>query len=298
MKIVISESTGQIGRPLTDQLDFAKHDIVLIGRDRSKLEDAENRGATVAEGDLFDGEFLRETLTGADTYFFLPPPNFQSDNMVEEYRRVATVSRDAARAAHVERIVHLSTLGGHLEREETGLIRGQHFAETIIRDGAPHVLHLRNGFFLENYLGAVPTIAEQGAIYFPVSPEVRYSFVSAIDIARIAHDLLDAPTWTGHRVVEFQGRDAYSFGEVAEQFAKGLGREVAHVAVPPDAAVEAMVGMGMSQSYARDLTKIFTSIEAGILQPEFERTDSRVCQNGMTPAEFAKLVLKPTLENA
>ena len=298
MKIVISGSTGQIGRQLIERLDFSKQDIVLIGRDASKLQDAKDRGATVATGDLLDGAFLKATLTDADTYFFLPPPNFQSNDMVGDYQRLAEVSRDAARAAGVERIVHLSTLGGHLDREETGLIRGQHIAETIIRDGAPHVLHLRNGFFLENFLGAVSTIAAQGAIYFPVSSESRYSFVTTVDIARIVHDLLDAPTWTGHRVIEFQGPKDYSFGEVAAEFAKALGREVAHVAVPPEAAVEAMVGMGMSQEYAQDLTKLFTSIEADILQAEFQRGDSRVCQNGMTPEEFAQLVLKPAYKKA
>ena len=298
MKIVISGSTGQIGSKLTEMLDYSKNEIVLLGRDRSKLKDPAARGAIVKEGNLLDGEFLHEALSDADIYFFLPPPNFRSDDMVEEYRRLATVSRDAAREAAVERIIHLSTLGAHLDREETGLIRGQHLAEQIIRDGAPHVLHLRNGFFLENYLGAVQSIAEQGAIYFPVSPETRYAFVATQDVAKIIYDLLDSPGWSGHRVIEFQGPNSYSFAEIASQFAKSLDREINHVAVPPEAAEEAMVGLGMSQAYARDLVRPFTSIESGILVPEFERSDSRVRRNGLTPAAFARVALLPDLENA
>jgi len=296
MRIVITGSTGQIGRSLIKNLDFAKNEIVLISRNRSKLEEAEKRDATVLEGDMLDGKFMRSALSGADTYFFLPPPNFQSDDMVEEYRQLATVSRDAALEAGVERILHLSTLGGHLDREETGLIRGQHLAETLIRDGAPNVLHLRNGFFLENYIGAVATIKEQGAIYFPVSPDSSYSFVSSTDIAKIVKELLETPTWSGNRVIEFQGPANYTFGEVANQFAVSLGRAVCHVAVPPEAAIEAIVGMGMSESYATGLTKIFTSIEAGILKPEFNREDSRVRQTGMSPREFAQQVLKPIVD--
>jgi len=298
MKIVITGSTGQIGSSLIKNLDFSKNEIVLISRNRSKLEDAAKRGANVLEGDMLDGKFTRRALSGADTYFFLPPPNFQSNDMVEEYRQLATVSRDAAREAGVERILHLSTLGGHLDREETGLIRGQHLAEPLIRDGAPNVLHLRNGFFLENYVGAAATITDQGTIYFPVSPDSSYSFVSSIDIAKIVKELLETPTWTGNRVIEFQGPNDYTFGEVAAQFAAGLGREVNHVAVPPEAAIEAMVGMGMSEAYATGLTKIFTSIEAGILKPEFDRGDSRVRQTGMNPQEFAQQVLKPIVDAA
>ena len=59
---------------------------MLITRDKTKLSNVETSGAKVAEGSMFDEAFLTTTLTGADVYFFLPPPNFQSDNMVEEYR--------------------------------------------------------------------------------------------------------------------------------------------------------------------------------------------------------------------
>ena len=298
MKIVITGSTGQIGTQLLGRLDFERNEIVLIGRNRSKLEAFESRGATVREGSMLDPAFMRSALEGAEAYLFLPPPHFGSEDMIAEYRELAHVSQEAARGAGVQRIVHLSTLGAHLDREETGLIRGQHLAETIIREGAPHVLHLRCGFFLENYLGSLESIAGQGAIYLPVSADARYEFVATSDIARIARDLLETPTWTGHRVMELHGPATLTFGAVAEQFGEALGRAVRHVAVPPEAAIEAMVGMGMSQAYATDLTKLIHSIEQGILTPEFPRGDARVSQSGMTPKAFARQVLKPALERA
>ena len=296
MKIVITGSTGQIGTKLLGTIDFERNDIVLISRDPSKLDAFESCGATVLGGSMLDPAFMRSALEGADVYFFLPPPNFGSEDMIAEYRKLAEVSQQAARQAGVQRIVHLSTLGAHLDREETGLIRGQHIAETIIRDGAPNVLHLRCGFFLENYLGSAGTIAGQGAIYLPVSADSRYEFVATSDIAQIVKDLIETPTWTGHRVMEFQGPSTRTFGEVASQFSEALGREVNHVAVPPEAAIEAMVGMGVSKAYATDLAKLIHSIEEGILKPEFTRGDSRVCQRGMTPKEFAQRVLKPVLD--
>ncbi len=296
MKIVITGSTGQIGRHLTKLIDFEKNEVVLIGRDRSKLQDAAARGARVLQGDILDVEFLREALAGADTYFFLPPPNFQSSDMIEEYRRLATVSRDAAKTVGVKRIIHLSTLGAHLNREETGLVRGQHFAETIISDGAPHVLHLRCGFFLENYFMALPNIIEQGAIFFPVAPDARYAFVSTINIAEAVRDLLETSSWVGHSVIELQGPKEYSFADVAGEFTAGLGREVKHVTVPPEAAEQAMKELGLSEAYARELVHIFTSIEAGILTPEFSRNDAHVRQSGLTPKEFAEQVLDHALQ--
>jgi uncharacterized protein YbjT (DUF2867 family) len=293
MKIVITGSSGQIGRHLTALLDYRQNDVVLISRDAAKLKSAAAQGATVLEGDMLDAAFMGRALAGADTLFFLPPPNFTSPDMIAEYRQLAVVAGEAAKAGNVSRIVHLSTLGAHLDREETGLIRGQHHVETIIHDAAPHVIHLRNGFFLENYLMSAASIAQAGQVYLPVSADARYAFVATRDIAAIARDLLESPTWSGRSVIEFQGPRDYTFGEVAASLGEGLGRAVAHVAVPPAAAVEAMTGMGLSPAYARDLVRLLTSIESGLLRAEFPRTDPRVRSGGMNPAEFARSVLRP-----
>lgn len=293
MKIIITGTSGQIGRQLTSLLDFKQNEVVLLTRHAAKLKAEAARGARVLEGDMLDAAFMGRALAGADTLFFLPPPNFASPDMIAEYRQLASVARDAAKANRVSRIVHISTLGAHLDREETGLIRGQHHVETILREAAPQVMHLRNGFFLENYLMSAGSIAQAGQIYLPVSAESRYAFVATRDIAAIARDLLESPTWTGHSVIEFQGTRDLTFAEVASALAEGLGRPVAHVAVPPAAAVEAMTGMGLSPAYARDLVRLLTSIESGLLRAEFPRTDPRVRSGGMTPAEFARNVLRP-----
>ena len=296
MKIVITGTSGQIGRHLTSLLDFTQNKIVLITRSAAKLKAEAARGATVLEGDMLDAAFMVRALAGADALFFLPPPNFGSPDMIDEYRRLATVARDAAKANTVSRIVHISTLGAHLNREETGLIRGQYFAETIIREAAPHVLHLRNGFFLENYLMSVGSIAQAGQVYLPVSADARYAFVATADIAAIARDLLESPTWSGRSIIEFQGPRDFSFGEVATSLGEGIGRSVTHVAVPAAAAVDAMVGMGLSPAYARDLVQLLASIDSGLLRGEFPRTDPRVRSAGKSPAEFARDVLRPLID--
>ena len=240
---------------------------------------------------LFDEAFLTQTLTGADVYFFLPPPNFQSENMVEEYRELAEVSKKAALAAGVKRILHLSTLGGHLNRKETGLIQGQSLAENVIKDGAENVLHLRCGFFLENYFGSLQTIKDQGAIYLPVRGSSTYEFVTNADIAKNINDLLHSTTWNGHGVIELHGSETLSFDEVAKQIGEGLEREVQHVTVPKEAAAEALASMGMSQSYASGLAELIVSIDTGLLKPEFKRGDANVRFSNTTPKDFSKNIL-------
>lgn len=295
MKIVISGSTGNIGQQLISTLDFRAHDYVLITRDQSKLSHLESSGAKIAEGSLFDESFLTDTLAGADVYFFLPPPNFQSDNMVEEYHELAEVSKRAAQAACVKRILHLSTLGGHLNNKETGLIYGQFLAENIIKKGAENVLHFRCGFFLENYFGSLQTIKEQGAIYLPVRGTSTYEFVTTAEIAKNVHDLLHSTSWNGHGVIELHGAETLSFDDVAKQIGEGLEREVQHVAVPKEAAAEALASMGMSQNYASDLATLIVSIDTGLLKPEFKRGDANVRVCNTSPKEFSKSVLSQAI---
>jgi len=291
MKIIISGPTGNIGQQLISMLDFKKHEYVLITRDQSKLSQLEGSGAKIAEGSLFDEAFLTQTLDGADVYFFLPPPNFQSEDMVEEYRELAEISKRAALKAGVNRILHLSTLGGHLNRKETGLIRGQSLAENIIKDGAKNVLHFRCGFFLENYFGSLHTIKEQGAIYLPVRGSSTYEFVTTSEIAKNVNDLIHSTSWSGHEVIELHGPETLSFDEVAKQIGDGLGREVQHIAVPKEAAAEALASMGMSQNYARDLAELIVSIDSGLLKPEFNRGDANVRVSSTTPEQFSRSVL-------
>lgn len=291
MKIVISGATGNIGQQLLAKLNLAEHEYVFITRDKTKLSTYQGTEASIVEGSMFDLEFLTKALTGADVYFFLPPPNFQSQDMIAEYATLAEVSKNAALTAGVSRIVHLSTLGGHINTKETGLIYGQALAERIIKDGADNVLHLRCGFFLENYFGSLQTIKEQGAIYLPVSGASTYEFVTTSDIANNLVELLHSTNWVGHQVVELHGAQTLSFDQVAQQIGEGLGREVKHIAVPKEAAIEGLSSMGMSQSYATDLVTLIGSIGSGVLKPEFKRGDVNVRSANTSPQAFAKKVL-------
>jgi uncharacterized protein YbjT (DUF2867 family) len=292
---VISGATGNIGQQLLSKLNLAKHEYVFITRDKAKLSKYHGTSAKIAEGSMFDLDFLTKTLEGADVYFFLPPPNFQSEDMVAEYVKLAEVSQEAVLTSGVSRIVHLSTLGAHLNTKDTGLIYGQALTERIIKSAAENVLHLRCGFFLENYFGSLQTIKEQGAIYLPVSGSSTYEFVTTGDIADNLVDLLHSTAWNGHQVVELHGAQTLSFDEVAQQISDGLGREVKHIAVPEEAAIEALSSMGMSKSYATDLATLVGSIGSGLLKPEFNREDVKVRSASITPREFAMNVLSAAI---
>jgi uncharacterized protein YbjT (DUF2867 family) len=294
VKLVISGATGQIGQHLIQNLDYRAHDYVLITRRASALAQVRDKGATIAEGDLKDATFLTSTLAGADGFFFLPPPNFASKDMIAEYSALATTARDAVKAAGVKRVVHLSTIGGHINDRHTGLIYGQHLAENIIAQAAEHVLHLRNGFFLENYFASMASISAGGAIYLPVAGSARYQFVATADIARLVAEVITDTKWSGRQVLEYHGH-ILSFDEVAAQLGAGLGKAIQHVGVPPEDAIDALQKMGLSAAYATDLTALLQAIDTGLLKAEFKSGTANVREGGMTPRQFSERFLAPNM---
>jgi uncharacterized protein YbjT (DUF2867 family) len=131
MQIVITGSLGNIGRPLTQDLLQRGHVVIVISSNPDKRQEIEQLGARAAIGKLEDVDFLKETLRGADALFAMEPPNFGVADHVVYYSTIANSYVAAAKATGLQRIVHLSSWGAHLE-SGTGFITGSYHAEQII----------------------------------------------------------------------------------------------------------------------------------------------------------------------
>ncbi len=69
MKITITGSIGNIGKPLTQELVQRGHQVTVISSNSEKRPAIEALGASAAIGSLEDVDFLTSTLTGADALF-------------------------------------------------------------------------------------------------------------------------------------------------------------------------------------------------------------------------------------
>ena len=73
-----------------------------------------------------------------------------------------------------------------------------------------------------------------------------------------------------------------------------IDREVTFVQVPPEAAKESMLAMGMSDDMASSLVELYAGIDTGHLTGDVERTPEATMET--TLETFAKEVLKPAIE--
>jgi uncharacterized protein YbjT (DUF2867 family) len=111
-KILITGSTGYIGRRLKDRLlQRSDLEIRLLVRDRDKVRQSVVQQVEIVEGDTFNLSKLREALQDIDTAYYLIH-SMGSESDFEERDRVSAENfRDVCIECGVKRIVYLGGLG-------------------------------------------------------------------------------------------------------------------------------------------------------------------------------------------
>ena len=124
---------------------------------------------------------------------------------------------------------------------------GREHGETdieLMESGLPYTF-VRAIYFMQNTLPAAQTVASQGTIYMPMK-NGKVGMIDARDLAEVVAMVL---TSDGHEGKSYllTGSDSISIADVAETLSNVLEKEVKYVDVPPEAAKEAMLGMGMPE---------------------------------------------------
>ena len=220
MTIALTGTSGNIGRKVLERLTSgsdaaSRNDLVLIGRDLSKLPE----GGDHREASYGDTPAMTAALAGVATLFFVS--GREAPNRLEQHYSVV----DAAYAAGVERIVYLSFLGNSAESTFT-FGRHHHFTEERIRAAGLTYTFLQDSLY-QDYLPFMT--GADGVIRGPAG-EGRVSAVTQDDVAASAATVLRAlrdgdPT---HDDVAYKltGPAALTLDEVAAALQQVSGRSV------------------------------------------------------------------------
>lgn len=243
MRILVTTPTGHIGSRIVDRLLTSEHELVLLARDPGKLGDAARTAAAVVPGAIEDADAIATALAGVDAAFLLippPPPTIPDWRAWQEGlgRQFAA----AARQAGVARVVFLSSTGA--QHDDIGAISGAGVIERTLQSELANVLVIRAGYFMENYLNSLGTIAAQGVIYGVVSPDIPMHVVATRDIGDVAVRWLADGSWRGHHVVGSHGPEALTQAQAAATLAAVFGRPVQYVQIPAPAFRDALLGAG------------------------------------------------------
>lgn len=226
---------------------------------RAQAEKLRAHGIDARVGTYFGVEPLARAFEGVDRLLLIA-----SNDLAERAAHHCSVI-DAALAAGVGAISYTSIL--HADTSPLALARDHRRTETYLREsGIPFVI-LRNGWFIENELAAVPSAFERGTL-LGCSGEGRFAWASLEDYARAAAAVLSADDHPAGRVYELAGDAAHTRYDLAAELSRQAGLPLVYRNLSRAGFEAELRRVGLSQDVAAVLADCDVGASTGALFDE------------------------------
>jgi NAD(P)H dehydrogenase (quinone) len=268
----ITGITGHVGGAAAQRLLAQGAGVRAVVRSEAGATAWRNKGAEAAVAGLDDAQALTRAFEGADGVYVMTPTWFESPDMFAENVRAVEALGQALRATRPGRIVLLSSVGAQ-HAAETGAILKLHHMEQAFADLAG-VTSVRAGWFMENYAGLVPNVRSTGVLPSMLAPLDRaHPMVATQDIGHVVADLL-LDTSRDRGVVELEGPRRYAPNDVAEAFARVLGRSVEAQILPPSEWLRTYAQWGLTPRSAEAMSEMLAGFNGGHIVFEGSEADT------------------------
>ncbi|HEU0172884.1 MAG TPA: NmrA family NAD(P)-binding protein [Blastocatellia bacterium] len=258
MSIVITTPTGNIGRRALQQILEAGADVSVIVRQPEKLSDSIRSRVKVHQGSLTDAGLVTKAFKGAKVALWVTPPSITHPDSAAYHNEIGAVAATAIKESKIPYVVNVSSVGAHLEN--AGPISGLRAIERRLNEAAENVVHLRPGFFMENFLQQLEPIKNDGAIYQPLPGDMPYPIIATQDIGDVAAQLLLETKWGGHQTRGLHGPADLTFADATKILSDSIGKPVKYVQISPDQAYQAFLSMGASPGFAKALVEMYQAL--------------------------------------
>jgi uncharacterized protein YbjT (DUF2867 family) len=271
MKIIVTGSLGHISQPLTKELVQKGHTVTVISSNPEKQKDIEALGASAAIGTLEDVNFLTATFSGADAvYTMVPPMGFLDPNLdlIACWRRIGSNFAQAIQKSGVKRVVHLSSIGAHLDKN-SGLILGHHAVEGILNDLSDvAITYMRPTAFYYNLYSFLTAIKNKGVIASNYGAADKIVWVSPIDIATAIAEEIVTPL--AGRKVQYVASEELTGNEVAGILGAAIGKpDLKWILITDEQMQSNFEAFGMPVNNAAGLVEMNASMHSGELFQDY-----------------------------
>lgn len=252
-KVLVLGATGKTGRRLVAQL--SERDVGVVAAMRKPDESNPFAGIDLVRFDWNEpGDYAR-ALEGIDAVYLVPPPLVEDASIP-----IAAFLREAA-SSGVRSVVLLSSLGVTFANEPP--VSGRRKHEDVVRESGLAWTILRPSGFFQNFSEGMAQqgIRDEGVIV-SATGDGAAAMVDAGDIAAVTAEALTQP---GHEGATYAltGPAAVTFTEVASMIGQACGRQVAHVAVPPEVVEGFLRDAGIPEGYRGMLLRDMAAIREG-----------------------------------
>jgi len=229
--VLVIGATGQQGGSLARLLLQNKHKVYALTRNRnarsSAIQDLENRGANIVEGNLDDSDSLQQVVKNIESIFLMGTP-FE-DGIEGEIRRGRLVA-DIAKENKIQHLVYSSVVNAD---RNTGIphFESKYKVEQYIDNlGIPHTI-IGPTFFMENLLDPRLGALQQGQLALPLSPSTVLQQISVQNIAEFSAMVIESPErFLGKRIDI--ASDEVTGQKATEILSSVLNQEIKYTQIP------------------------------------------------------------------
>ena len=265
MRIAITGATGQLGRLVIAKLKavVSADQIVAVVRDPAKAADL---GVEVRQADYTQPAALETALAGVDSLLLIS--SSEVGQRTPQHRNVL----EAARKAGVKRIAYTSVL--HADNSPMSLAVEHRETEALLKESGLAYTILRNGWYTENYAGAVPGALAGGALVGSAG-DGKISSATREDFAEAAVAVL---TGEGHegKTYELAGDEAYTLTELAAEVSRQTGKNIPYKDLPVTEYAGVLAGFGIPEGFALALAGFDADAAQGALYDDSRQLSSLI----------------------
>ncbi|KAF0172530.1 MAG: NmrA family protein [Rhodobacteraceae bacterium] len=237
MTIAITGATGQLGRLALAALKARapQADLIALVRNPAAVTDTPARAF-----DYTKPETLAPALAGVDTLVLISSNDF--NDRAGQHRAVI----DAAKAAGVGRIIYTSILKGDASPM---LLAQDHIAtEAALNASGLSVTLLRNGWYSENYTGALQASVAHGTLIGAsgagrIASAARADYAEAIAVTALDDSHAD-------KTYELAGDVPHSMADFAAEVSRQVGKDIPFNTLPKDTYAQILQSFGLPEGFA------------------------------------------------
>jgi uncharacterized protein YbjT (DUF2867 family) len=292
MKIVLTGSIGNIGKPLATELVQKGHSVTVISSNAGRVSEIEALGAKALVGSMFDADFLSEAFKGADIVYLMETMEAAGDMFDKNVDFIATIGeigrnyKKAVEQSGVKKVIHLSSIGAHTDKN-IGILLFHHNVEKTLRELSDNIAikFIRPVGFYINMFSFIHTIASKGNIISNYGGDQKEPWVSPLDIADAIAQEIEKP-FEG-RTVRYVASDEVSPNEIAQALGEAIGKpDLNWLVISDQQLLENWLNIGFNAQVAHGFVEMQASQRIGELYEDYYR--HRPILGKVKLADFAK----------
>jgi len=253
--VLVTGATGAVSTALLGALKGRPGlKLRALVHDRAKGEALKKDGIDVVAGDLEEPDTLPEAFEGADILFLLTPASALEPSM-------GSNAVTAAKKAGVKHIVRNSAIkAAHDAPNRNGRLHAL-VEESVKASGIPWTI-LRPHYYMQNLLSSASSVASDGMLYMNMG-DAPVGMIDARDVGVFAAKVIEDPGKHAGKVYTPTGPEKATMAQAATDLSEVLGKPVNYVALPQDAARQAMLGFGLPRWFVGNVVDYGTVYSEG-----------------------------------